>query len=156
VADGSPGTWVRVPTVGTTESGGATKVLSKPIRIYDTRGGDAPFPTTAGQLSAGSSYTLQVTGTTVGGISVPAGAVAVIGTLTVTNTGATGYLSTFPTTPSNLSTLTSSINWSAAHQNLAAQVTVGLTSAGKCVIANGLVGGSTSTNVIFDAVAYIA
>jgi hypothetical protein len=155
VAAGSPGTWVRVPTVPSSGSGGATNVLSQPIRIYDTRGG-APFPPTASQLSAGSSYTLQVTGTAVGGISVPAGASAVVGTLTVTNTGATGYLSTFPTTPSNLSKLTSSINWSAAHQNLAAQVTIGLNSAGKCVIANGLVGGSTSTNVIFDAVAFIA
>jgi len=51
--------------------------------------------------------------------------------------------------------LTSSINWFAAGQTLAAQVTIGLTTTGACVIGNGLEGSSTATDVIFDAVAYV-
>ncbi len=147
-ASGSPGTWGRLVVAPSAGGGGSMNILAQPTRLYDTRGGDAPFPATPGPLGPGSSYTLQAAG-----VAVPVGAVAVIGTLTVTNTGSSGYLSTFASgTPSPVVV---SIAWSAAGETVATQVTIPLTTSGTCVIANGLGGGSTPTDVIFDALAYV-
>jgi hypothetical protein len=51
--------------------------LPAPIRIFDTRASQpTPLPASKHALASGSTTTIQVTGTTVGGLSVPAGAVA--------------------------------------------------------------------------------
>jgi hypothetical protein len=96
-AGGTPGTWVRLTGVRSGTPGGALNYLPAPIRLYDTRGGtNAPLPAVKGALAGNSNTTIQVTGTTVNGISVPAGATGIFGNLTVTNTQGAGDLILWP------------------------------------------------------------
>ncbi|HEV2236239.1 MAG TPA: hypothetical protein VGR57_06205, partial [Ktedonobacterales bacterium] len=91
------GTWIRLAGVRSGVPGGALNYLPAPIRIYDTRSGSpAPLPASKGALSGQSSTTIQVTGTDVGGLHVPAGATGVFGNLTVTNTSGPGDLILWP------------------------------------------------------------
>jgi hypothetical protein len=149
VASGSPGTWARLTGVQSGTPGGALNYLSAPIRIYDTRGGSpAPLPTVKGALSGQSTTTIQVTGTDVGGIHVPAGATGVFGNLTVTNTLGGGDLILWPhgaTQPN-----TSYINYGPG-QTVANSANVGLSAGGAMdlyVHVNG-------TDVIFDVAGYV-
>jgi hypothetical protein len=90
-----------------------------------------------------------VTGTTVGGLSVPAGATAVIGNLTVTNTQGGGALILFPhgaTRP-----LTSNINY-AGGATIANFAMVGLSSGG----AMDLFVVGAGTDALFDVAGYLA
>jgi hypothetical protein len=150
VGDGTPGTWRRVAAVKEGFTGGSINLLGKPIRLLDTRlGGGAP-------LAVGNTLNLQVTGVNVGGLSVPTGALGVIGNVTVVNTGAPrGYLSLFPQGPPP-SPLTASVNWFGADQILNVAVFARLNPTnGQMGIGNGLVGGSTPTHVVFDASGFI-
>ncbi len=150
VAGGSPGTWVQVAAgpVGFTQ--GATCLLSSPIRVFDSRTTDPPAARTrsAGPVTAGTTQTLQITGSAVSGVAVPAGAVGVIGNLTVTGATAGGYLTCYPagvTRPP-----TSSINF-ASGSTIANGVTVALSGSGQINIY-----ASASTQVIFDATGFVA
>ncbi|MGH2758903.1 MAG: hypothetical protein ACRDKJ_04990 [Actinomycetota bacterium] len=79
VADGTPGTWIRV-------SHGGMRLLSSPVRFLDTRntGGGGMF--TAGQVRE-----LTVTGS-----GVPANAIGVFGSLVVVGTVGRGFGAIYP------------------------------------------------------------
>jgi len=143
VADGVPGTWQKVAALDSAYKGGAIGFLPAPIRLLDTRSGSA-WP-------AGSNHTLQVTGVNVSGISVPAGAVGVVGNVTVVRPTGLGDLRLYPAGASLPGT--SSINF-AAGQIIANGVIVGLDSAGRFSIQVDMPGG-TSANVLFDASGFI-
>ncbi|HEV2238006.1 MAG TPA: hypothetical protein VGR57_15200, partial [Ktedonobacterales bacterium] len=82
---GTPGLWFRLTGVVNGIAGGALNYLPAPIRLFDSRlSATAPLPVSKGALSGNTAYTIQVTGTDVGGIHVPAGAAGVFGNLTVT------------------------------------------------------------------------
>jgi hypothetical protein len=82
--------------------------------------------------------------------------VAVIGTVTVTQTQAPGgYLTLYPQ-GSPPSPATSNVNWFGAGQTLATSAAVALNAmTGKLTIHNGIVGGSAPTHVLFDAAAFV-
>jgi hypothetical protein len=142
IGSGTPGAWVRLPGVATGVPGGAINFLANPIRLLDTR--------SSGTWLAGSTHTLQVTGVSVGGISVPSGATGVIGNVTVVAPSAGGDLRLYPgaTAPN-----TSTINF-ASGQVIANGVTVGLNGSGRLNIHVDMPSG-TATNVLFDASGYI-
>jgi hypothetical protein len=147
--DGNPGTWVRLPGVLVGYSGGAIAYLPAPIRIFDTRpGSPAPLPITKGVLAGGSTTTIQVTGTNVGGFQVPPGATGVIGNLTVTGTLGGGDLILYPSNAS-LPTV-SNINY-VGGQTIANFASVGLSSGG----AMNLFVHVSGTQAIFDVTGYV-
>ena len=91
---GSPGTWRKVvaqhslfPTAG-----GSLNLLSKPIRVLDTRGNGAPQTNGGVPLAANTDLTVDTVGVVVGGISVPAGATGVFGNLTSVAAGGNGFM----------------------------------------------------------------
>jgi hypothetical protein len=144
-ASGTPGTWAALSGPHT----GALNYLSAPIRIYDTRGGTpAPLPSGKGTLAGNTTTTIQVTGTDVGGLHVPAGATGVFGNLTVTNTQGPGDLILWPhgaTQPN-----TSNINYGGG-QTVANSLNVGLSAGGAMdlfVHVNG-------TDVILDIAGFV-
>ncbi len=141
VASGTPGTWRKV-AAGIPGVSGAINFLDNPIRLLDTRNSSA--------WVAGSTHTLQVTGVNIGGISVPAGAVGVVGNVTVVRASAGGDLRLYPgaTAPN-----TSSINF-ATGQIIANGVLVGLNSSGQFNIKVDMPTGAT-INVLFDASGFI-
>jgi hypothetical protein len=139
VAGGTPGAWVK-PGVN---------LLSAPIRIFDSRGGSpAPLPVSKGTLGGGSTTAIQVTGTDVGGIHVPAGATGVIGNLTVTGTTGPGDLILYPTGAPQPST--SNINY-VGGQTVANFANVGLSTAGQMNLFVHVSG----TNAIFDVAGFV-
>jgi hypothetical protein len=115
-------------------------MLPAPIRVLDTR------PT----LWGGNTYhDVQVTGVSVGGISVPGGVAAMIGNVTVTETTGNGHLRLYPQgapVPN-----ASSINY-VANQTLANGVIVHLGSSGKVSIFVS----SGGAKVILDVAGYIS
>jgi hypothetical protein len=133
-----------------TAGGGEVTLLSSPVRIYDTRpGATAPIGAGTGPLAAGSTTTIQVTGTLVGGIGVPARARAVVGNVSAVTTTGGGNLRLFP---AGVATPTvASISY-AAGQTTTNGVTVGLSATGQMSI---FVGGSGTTHVTFDVTGYI-
>lgn len=134
VQGGTPGVWNKVAWAR-----GQVNLLKAPIRVLDTR------PTL---WVGGTSHNVQVTGVVVGGISVPAGASAMIGNVTVTETTGGGHLRLFPQGAPLPNT--SSINYDGG-QTIANGVTVGLSSTGKITIyVNG--GGA---KVILDVAGFV-
>ncbi len=143
IASGTPGTWRKV-AAGVPGVSGALNFLTNPIRLLDTR----VSPGTP--WNAGSTNALQVTGVVVGGISVPSGAIGVVGNVTVVSPSAGGDLRLYPGASAPA---TSSINF-ATGWTIANGVTVGLDSSGKLNIKVDMPA-STHTHVLFDASAYI-
>jgi hypothetical protein len=134
VADGNPGTWIKV-------SHGGYRPLAAPIRAYDSRS------VGAGKLRAGDGDTasprsIQITGVVAG---VPSNAVAVAGNLTVTQGEGVGFATVWP---SGAWPGTSNINFS--NVDLANAFTVGLSGTGQVNVA-----ASTPTHVIIDIAGYI-
>jgi hypothetical protein len=132
-------------------AGGITTMLSAPIRLLETR---AAFEDpSAGQtkprrkLNNGETFDLPITGQVLGGISVPAGAKAVIGNVTVTGANAAGFLTLFPNGAARPNT--SSINY-VTTATVANGVIVGLSAAGHISIY-----AKIRTHVIFDAAGYV-
>jgi hypothetical protein len=155
------GTWTELPTtVGGTSlsaqitastgyavlavpSAGATYVSLAPARILDSRVGTG----LSGKFSSGSPRQLQVTGVA----GVPSNAIAVTGSLTVTNQTSPGFASL--TTVSTPSPATSSLNFPLA-DNRASGVTAPLGSGGVIWITYvGSAGGAT-TDLLFDVTGY--
>ena len=121
-------------------------LFSKPIRVIDTRGG-APITNGSSPLAGNATLTAQITGTSVGGVSVPAHATAIIANMT-SLPFANGDLTIWAnglTRPAS-----SNLNYSAG-TNIANFVICGLSSAGKVDIFahNG------QTHVILDIAGYI-
>jgi hypothetical protein len=147
--DGTPGTWIRLPGVLSGYMGGAIAYLPAPIRLFDTRPGTpAPLPVSKGALAGGSTTTIQVTGTIVGGYQVPPGAVGVVGNLTVTGTQGGGDLILWPHGASQPNT--SNINYGPG-QTIANFASVGLSTGG----AMDLYVHVSGTQVIFDVAGYV-
>jgi len=153
VVSGSPGVWSQIAAAGTTYAQGAFCLLSAPIRLLDTRLDATDAAITPGHpIIGGETYLLQVTETEQNGISVPAGAAAVIGNVTAVDAVARGYLTLWPHGVGQPPT--SSLNFPASASQ-ANGVTVALapgpTSAGTMNIY-----ASQTTDVIFDATGFIA
>ncbi|HEY6530696.1 MAG TPA: hypothetical protein VIY72_00225 [Acidimicrobiales bacterium] len=142
VANGTPGTWVRVAGPGTA---GPFTVLPAPARVYDTR-------PNSGLPGAGTG---PVTGTrndidlTAAASGVPVDATAAVVVLTVTGTGANAagramvYSNALPAAPT-----VNVLRWTTANQTLAATTTTAL--------ANGKVAVRVDphANVIVDVLGY--
>jgi hypothetical protein len=146
------------------QMGGSVNLLAKAVRLYDTRSPassfPAPAPATRAPLapSTTTGANVQVTGT-FGTITIPTGAVGVIGSMTVTNTqappaGQTGYLSVFR--QGGGPPITGNIAWNAAGTTISTFVVSPLNPTnGQVTIQNGALGGSASTDVVFNAVGFI-
>lgn len=121
-------------------------LFSKPIRVINTRGG-APITNGGAPLAGNGTLTAQITGTSVGGVSVPAHATAIIANMTAVPS-ADGDLTIWAdglTRPAS-----SNLNYTAG-VNIANFVICGLSSAGKVDIFahNG------QTHVILDIAGFI-
>ena len=92
-----------------------------PVRVLDTR-------SNGGKLGAGGTYVL-----TLGGISVPANATAVVINLTATNTTAPSFFTVYPTGQAR--PLASNLNWT-THQTIPNLAEVGLGTNGQITIFN--------------------
>jgi hypothetical protein len=146
---GTAGTWVRLTGVQSGTLGGALNYLAAPIRIFDSRvGTSAPLPAMKGALAGGSTTTIQVTGTDVNMLHVPAGAVGVFGNLTVTNTQGGGDLILWPHGAPQPTT--SNINY-VGGQTVANSANIGLSAGG----ALDLFVHVSGTDVIFDVAGYV-
>jgi hypothetical protein len=127
VVSGTAGTWVQVAAAPTGFASGASCLLSAPIRLLDTRPG-ATAPTRPGTpVTAGGTIVAPITGEVVGGISVRAGAVAVIGNVTAVDAVGRGYLTLWAEGVAQPGT--SSINFPATTA-VANRVTVALSAVG--------------------------
>jgi hypothetical protein len=144
VSGGSPGAWIRAAGVKSGYTGGAVHLLTGPIRVFDTR------VVPGHQLLSGSVTTFQVTGVVVNNVSVPAGALAVIGTFTVTNTQGGGYLIAYSAALSSPPSVTT-ISYFGASQNLSNGTTVALSASGQLSIYVG----SNATDALFDAMGFV-
>ena len=109
VFGGTPGTWRRL---GGESTAGALALLETPVRVNDSRPGEVPLNSTKGPITGNTTRVIDMKNNSSG---VPAGATAVLCTLTVVNTSANGgFLALFrngAATPA-----TSTINWTAANQ----------------------------------------
>lgn len=138
-------------TAGTTGSGSppsfyrlsAMTTLPAPIRLLDTR--VSPGTKQAG----GATSTLQVTGVSVGGISIPAGAKGVFGNITIVTPDNFGLLIFYPT--GAIRPTTSNINYFATSGVLANFAIVGLSASGQISIYCD----TGATHILFDAAGYI-
>lgn len=121
-------------------------LLSHPIRLIDTRGG-APITNGGHALSGGSTMVAQITGTSVGGLSVPAHATAIIANMTAVPS-ANGDLTIWADGVAKPAS--SNLNYSGG-VNVANFVICALSSAGKADI-HANVG---TTHVILDVAGFI-
>lgn len=138
VQGGAPGIWNKIAWAGSLR-GGQVNLLPAPIRVLDTR------PTL---WAANTSHDVQVTGVVVNGISVPTGALAMIGNVTVTQTTGSGFLTLFPQGAPLPNT--STINY-VGGQTVANATTVGLSSSGRITI----YAANQGAYVILDVAGYI-
>jgi hypothetical protein len=140
VANGTPGTWIRV-------SHGGVRMLPTPQRAYSSTdvGSGAP-------LNQGETRTIQIASAVAG---VPSNALAIVANLTVHSTISGGYLTAYPAgTPQPA---TSSINWSGTGLSIANGATIGLGPNGAIAIFAdaGVPAGSPATHVIVDVAGYV-
>jgi hypothetical protein len=140
------GQWQKLSSPAGFQQGNSC-MLSSPIRVLDTRPGMSAAIHPGAPIAGGTSYGLQVTGESVGGVEVPAGAVGVIGNVTVVNTTGAGFLTLYPAGSPRPNA--SSINFTAG-QVIANGVIIRLGSTGAMDIF-----ASTTTDVIFDATGFI-
>jgi hypothetical protein len=129
----------------------SVNMLTAPIRLLESRPAwqdPSPGQTKPGRpINNFETWDIPITGQVLGGLSVPAGAKAVIGNVTITNPVAPGFLILFPFGAPQPNT--SSINYTPG-ATVANGVTVGLSASGHMAIyAKG------STDVIFDAAGYV-
>jgi hypothetical protein len=140
VADGAPGTWIRV-------SHGGTRLLPSPQRAYsssDVGNGS--------KMNQGETRTIAIGGAVSG---VPAIALGVVVNITVHDTVSGGYATVYPAGASRPAT--STINWSTTGQSIANGATIGLgTNGGISIFTDaGVPAGSPATHIIVDVTGYI-
>jgi len=89
VVAGTPGTWINLSAPLVT--------LASPARVYDSRVGQLPATGPKSQITNGVTVSVDVTGTQAAGgpSGVPVTATAVLGNLTVTNSGGAGFLTVY-------------------------------------------------------------
>lgn len=132
-ASGAPGTWRKVTAQapGYANAGGSINLLPQPIRLLDTRPSTAaPLNNGFAKVAGNTTLTIQITGTAVGGVSVPAGAKGVIGNITIIAPSGDGYAQVWP---SGAPPTTSNINYGTISANpaIANSFVVALDATGK-------------------------
>jgi hypothetical protein len=135
---------------------GSVNLLASPIRVFDSRttGSANPADSTrpSGPAELGTPITLTIAPVTVGSTMVPAGAVGVIGNLTVTEVSGGGWVTLYPDGATTPTTSTpSTLNFQASDFALANACTVALSTAGKFDI----LAFQSSTHVIFDVTGFL-
>ncbi len=139
VGAGNPGTWRKLAGPATA---GSLHLLAAPVRVYDSRPGEPPAVDPKTPLATNTARTIDAKANSSG---VPAGAVGVMVTLTVTGSTGAGFLSAWPAGPWPN---TSSLNF-AAGQTIATTTVSGCgPSATFQVLAN------QPTNVLVDVIGY--
>jgi hypothetical protein len=149
LANGMPGTWIRVsgPQAGT--QGGAISYLSTPIRLLDARTSHGPALITRGPLAANELYGLTVAGLL--GSGIPSTAQGLIANVTVLGPASTGNLSLFPSGGAIPSV--ASMTFGTPGLFLANGVNVAIGTGGQITIQNQ---SSDITPLVLDAVAYVS
>ncbi len=112
-------------------------------------GQPAPVPSPKGRVPHDITQTMQVTGTAVGGLSVPAGATGVIANAPAVNTGGPGFLAFWPNGSPYPNV--SNIDYSGG-QTIANFCIVGLDAGGAMAY---VAGGGSDTDLLFDVAGYI-
>lgn len=140
IADGTPGTWIRL-------SHGGMRPLPAPVRAYSSTD-----PGAGGILHQGERRTVPILSVV---SQIPADAVAVLGNLTIHSTQGGGYLTIYPAGAP--APPTSNVNWSLPGQSIANAVTVGLGTDGSVTLFTDATvpPGSPATHVILDIAAYV-
>jgi hypothetical protein len=135
VADGTPGTWIRV-------SHGGVRYLSTPFRAYDSRVG------TTGKLRPGAGDTANPRVIPISGVvpGVPGNALGIVGNLAVTEANPGGFATIWP---SGAWPGTANINFN-PNQDLSNAYNVGLSGSGTVSVAS-----SGTTHVVIDVAGYI-
>jgi hypothetical protein len=141
---GSPGTWRqlaggapryfnKIGVAGALGQAGSVNLLKTAVRIFNPAVAHSPAAPSraAGVLHAGNPQTLQITGTKVDSIAVPAGAVGVIGTVTVVEPSGAGDIRLYPeagsvpgTTNLTFSKKVSASNFCVVALNAAGQISI--------------------------------
>jgi hypothetical protein len=93
---GSPGTWERLARVTSGYAGGALHLLPKPVRVKDTRTGQAAFSVGGGPYAKDTETAVTVSGLTFDGVTIPAGVTGVLGNITVVGPVGSGFVTVFP------------------------------------------------------------
>jgi hypothetical protein len=133
-ASGTPGTWRKVTAQhpAYANSGGSINLLSTPIRVFDTRPGtSAPLNNGFVKVAGNTIVPLQITGTVVAGISVPAGAKGILGNVTIIGPNGDGFAQVWPA--GQAAPTTSNINYGTVNASpaIANSFISGLDAAGK-------------------------
>lgn len=141
VAGGTPGTWKRISGPSTA---GAFVPLSRPVRVYDSRPGQAPAIGPKIPLVANTPRTVDCTGNTSG---VPIGASAVQVNLVATNTpAAAGFMTIY--TDGIPWPGTSNLNYQSG-QTVAVTTLTALSATAKCAVRS-----SVGTDVLIDVIGF--
>lgn len=119
--------------------------LPKPIRLLETRAGQ-PGCIAPGAMLPGGSNTTQTGQISCGGVTIPAGARALVGNATTVNPQGGGYLTFYPADASQ--PLVASSNFTTG-QIMNAPFTVGLSPGGSFKIFT-----TTTTNLVIDVLGY--
>jgi hypothetical protein len=149
IADGAPGTWVRLTSIANGTLGGTIHYLSTPLRLLDARTSPGTALVTRGPLAANETYAFTVAG--LGGSGIPAGAQGLIANMTVLGPSGAGNLSLFPAPGPGPSV--ASMTFGTPGLFLANGVNVGIGTAGQIMIQNQ---SSGTTPLVLDAVAYVS
>jgi hypothetical protein len=149
VADGTPGTWVRLPSVPNGTVGGSIQYLSTPVRLLDARTSSSSGLVNRGALAGNEVYTFGVAG--LGGSGIPASAQGLIGNVTVLGPSGAGNLSLFPA--GGAVPTVASMTFGTAGLFLANGVNVAIGSGGAINIQNQSGG---TTPLVLDAVAFVS
>lgn len=145
VAAGTPGTWRRV--AGPTTAGALT-LLDAPVRVYDSRVGQAPLA--VGPKTPLDNAVDRDVDCTLNSSGVPADAVGVLINLTAVNQSAGGFMSVRADGVAYSGT--SNLNWVAASTTTANSCTVKCGTGAKITVRLG--GSAATSNVIVDVVGY--
>lgn len=125
----------------------AVFVAATPCRLIDTREAPETVGPRSSPLSAGDTYTTQVTGAN-GRCTLPADASTLVMNVTVTNQTAASFLTVFPA--GSIRPATSSLNWNLANGDTANAVTANISASGELSFYN-LAG---EVDVVADVVGY--
>jgi hypothetical protein len=149
IADGTPGTWVRLLSVPNGTVGGGINYLNTPVRLLDARTSPGSAVVTRGPLAGNETYAFTVAG--LGGSGIPANAQGLVANVTVLGPSGAGNLSLFPAPGPGPSV--ASMTFGTPGLFLANGVNVGIGTAGQIMIQNQ---SSGITPLVLDAVAFVS
>jgi hypothetical protein len=149
IANGTPGTWVRLGAVASGALGGAITYLGTPIRLLDARNSSSSGLVNRTPLVPFETYPFMVAG--LGGSGIPASAQGLIANVTVLGPSGAGNLLLFPS--GGPGPQAASMTFGTPGLFLANGVNVGIGSGGAVNIQNQSNG---TTPLVLDAVAYVS